>query len=68
MIFRLRRALYGTRDAPAIWQKIMARVMRELVFKPCTSAACVYWHGEKDVQVVAHVDDLLIIGAKVVLD
>ena len=59
---RLRRTMYGTRDAPAAWQKMLGSVMRKLGFKACRSVPCVYVNEEKDLRVIVHVDDFLASG------
>ena len=60
----LRKAMYGTRDAPAVWQRLVRRVMVELGFEFSRTAACVYVHRARGLRVVAHVDDFLVTGPK----
>ena len=38
----LQKAMYGTRDAPAVWQRLVHRILTELGFTPSRTAACVY--------------------------
>ena len=59
---RLKRAMYGTRDAPLIWQKTLRKVLNNLGFQNSVTTACLYFHKGRDLQVVAHVDDLLVTG------
>ena len=54
--------MYGTRDAPAAWQKMLGRVMRSIGFSACKSVPCMHIHAEKSLRVVIHVDDFLISG------
>ena len=61
---RLRKAMYGTRDAPQIWQQEVQRTMEELGFRTSRSRPCVYFNDALDVQVVAHVDDFLLCGGR----
>ena len=61
---RLRKAMYGTRDAPALWQRLVRRVMGDLGFRASRTAACVYVHPTRHLRVVAHVDDFLVTGPK----
>ena len=61
----LRKAMYGTRDAPAVWQRLVRRVMLELGFEASRTSACVYAHRTRGLRVVAHVDDFLVTGPKV---
>ena len=63
----LRKAMYGTRDAPAVWQRLVRRVMAELGFTASRTSACVYVHGARGLRVVAHVDDFLVTGPKLEL-
>ena len=62
------RAMYGLRDAPVIWQEVVRGLMADLNFKPCVTMPCVYYNGETDVLVVAHVDDFLACGNKNALE
>ena len=48
---RLKKAMYGTRDAPAVWQ---SEVERTTLF--------VYFNETTNVRVVVHVDDFLCAG------
>ena len=61
-IGRLVRSLYGTRDAPMAWQKVVREFMNKLNFPASPISAGVYWHSGRDLQVISHVDDFLIIG------
>ena len=59
---RLKRTMYGTRDAPAAWQKMLGHVMTQLGFKACKTIPCVYVHAKKSIRTVVHVDDFLVSG------
>jgi len=61
---RLIKAMYGTRDAPQVWQAEVRRTMEELGFKPLVSTPCVYVNRETGVRAVAHVDDFLCAGPR----
>ena len=61
---RLRKAMYGTRDAPAVWQRLVRKVMTEMGFEASRTTPCVYWHKRRQLRVVAHVDDFLVTGPK----
>ena len=39
---RLRKAMYGTRDAPAVWQRLVRKVMTEMGFEASRTTPCVY--------------------------
>ena len=60
----LRKAMYGLREAPAIWQKVVRQLMGELGFKACATIPCMYYHPGRDLVVVAHVDDFLVCGCR----
>ena len=59
---KLKRTMYGTRDAPAGFQTFLGKVMIKLGFKVCKSTPCVYYHDARDLRAVAHVDDILTSG------
>jgi hypothetical protein len=54
---RLVKTLYGTRDAPVAWQKVVKDEMFRLGFTECKVTSGVYYHSERDLRVVTHVDD-----------
>ena len=64
LVGRLRKAMYGTRGAPHVWQKVVRKAMNELGFEMNPIFPCVYTHREKEMMVVTHVDDFLCSGSK----
>jgi len=54
--------MYGTRDAPAEWQNVVTRVMKELGFLPSSTTPCLYYYPERELRVIIHVDDFLCSG------
>jgi hypothetical protein len=58
----LLKAMYGTRSAPLMWQKVVKKTMRNVGFHACITTPCMYHHESKDLFVVAHVDDFLCSG------
>ena len=60
----LKKAMYGTRGAPHVWQKVVKRVMTSLGFAMNPIHPCVYYHAERDILVVTHVDDFLCSGSR----
>ena len=64
----LRKALYGTRDAPQIWQHEIRRVLKKVGFRQSVSQPSVYVHDRRDIYLVVHVDDFLISGDQPSLD
>ena len=59
LIGRLKRALYGTRDAPQAWQEELTRAMKDMGFVGSKLHPALFFHPGRDVEVVVHVDDLL---------
>ena len=60
----LNRAMYGLRDAPVIWQEVVANLMFERNFTAIRTMPCVYFNAEKDIFIVAHVDDFLAVESR----
>jgi hypothetical protein len=58
----LKKAMYGTRDAPQIWQEEVQRTMEEIGFKVSMLHPSIYHHPGREVVVVVHVDDFLCSG------
>ena len=58
----LDKDMYGTRDAPLIWRATVDAVMKKNGFSCCTLQPGVYVNHERNIQVMIHVDDFLIIG------
>ena len=54
--------MYGLREAPATWQKVVRNLMDQLGFQGCVTVPCAYHHARRDLVVVAHVDDFLVSG------
>ena len=59
---RLVKTLYGTRDAPVAWQRVVKNDMARLGFEECRMTSGVYIHRDRDLRVVTHVDDFLVAG------
>ena len=64
LVGKLDKAMYGTRDAPAMWQEELERTMTASGFVASVAIPCVYQHPELGVSAVAHVDDILLVGPK----
>lgn len=62
-VWRLRKSLYGTKQAPAIWQAHLTRTMAGLGLQPTKADPCVFVKrsGSKFLFVGVHVDDLIIV-------
>jgi hypothetical protein len=56
------KAMYGTRSAPLMWQKVVKKTMLDMNFHACVTTPCMYYNKSRDMFVVAHVDDFLCSG------
>ena len=56
---KLYKAMYGTRDAPQVWQGEVQKTMKKLGFSASVATPCLYVNEITGVKVVAHVDDFL---------
>ena len=59
MVGRLKKAMYGTRAAPLVWQSVVKKVMTQLGFESSTVSPCGYMHRSRDMLVVTHVGDFI---------
>ena len=59
---RLRKALYGTREAPQLWNNELRRALGTTGFQSSRLHPRVFNHWRKDVYIVAHMDGLLVAG------
>lgn len=59
---RLKKALYGTRDAARAWEMEYNRTLVKLGFVAGKSSTCVFYHAEKDMRLVVHGDDFVLSG------
>ena len=62
LVVKLKKAMYGTRDAPQIWAEVVRSTLDRLGYKQSVFQPAVYYNLEKDVIVVVHVDDFLCTG------
>ncbi|WVZ73864.1 hypothetical protein U9M48_022122 [Paspalum notatum var. saurae] len=64
-VLRLRKALYGLRQAPRTWNQKLDTVLKEMEFKRCESEHALYTRRAEHGQLVVgvYVDDLVITGA-----
>lgn len=59
---RLLKAMYGTRDAPQVWQDHICTVLAGRGFQESIGTAGVFQHNEIMLELAVHVDDLLCAG------
>ena len=62
LLGKLRKAMYGTRDAPQIWADHVRATLENLGYLQSSYQSAVYSHPKKSVVIVAHVDDFLCTG------
>ena len=68
MCGRLKRCLYGTRDAPARWEAFLAAELVGMGFIQGRASACCYRHATLDVQAMVHGDDFVFVATDADLD
>ena len=60
----LNKSMYGLRDAPQIWQRVVHEMLTSRGFVSLSTTQCVYVNLKLDITIVAHVDDLLCLGSR----
>ena len=58
----LDKSMYGTRDAPIIWQATVDKMLITLGFRCSVLQPGVYIHDCRQLRVMVHVDDFLVVG------
>ena len=68
-VYKLKKALYGLRQAPRTWNEKLNRVLGELGFFKCSKEPALYHKRDKDQQllVAVYVDDILVTGTSLSL-
>ncbi len=61
---RLLRALYGTRNAPALWESFAAAQLEALGFRRGRANSCVYVHARRGLRCLIHGDDFVFTGLR----
>ena len=63
-MFKLKKALYGLRQAPRAWNTKLDQILKSLKFIKCTKESSVYCkeEGDKLLIVAIYVDDLFVTG------
>jgi len=62
-IWKLRKSLYGLKQASHVWNKLLDGTLKKLGFNRCGKDTCVYLFqsGTKFIILAVHVDDMLIV-------
>ena len=63
IVGRLKRSLYGTRNAPLNWELTIRKIMMKLGFVQGKSNPCIYYHQKRDLRTVVHGDDFTTAGS-----
>ena len=63
ILWKLRKALYGLKHGPKLWQQHLASVMEKNDFRRMKSDPNLYVHESKKLYVLAYVDDLMFFGS-----
>lgn len=65
-LVKLRKSLYGLRQAPKLWYELLAKTLSLVGFSRSHCSECLFMSGSgtRPVYIVAYVDDLLVIGDK----
>jgi hypothetical protein len=59
---KLRRCLYGTRDAPARWEAYLTSELAKMGFTRGQASPCCFHNAKTEVQCVVHGDDFVFVG------
>lgn len=64
MIVKLKKALYGTKEAARLWYESIKTTMMEFGLKQSATDECLFYDVNKDNRLIigTHVDDILVIG------
>ena len=68
MCGKLRKSMYGTRDAAFNWETAYREFMEEMGFKRGKASPCVFYHPKRNVRGVIHGDDFAMLGYEKDLD
>ena len=61
---KLRKALYGLRKSPKLWNIEFSTTLRNLGLIPVPDEKCLFIHPTKLIMIFFYVDDILLLGAK----
>ena len=69
-IVKLRKSLYGLRQAPKLWYSHHANALEKIGFRRSQNCDCLFIINESSspVYIVAYVDDLLVVGPRTLVD
>ena len=64
MCGKLRKSMYGTRDAAKKWEAEYQKTMTELGFKTGKATTCAFHHEGRNVMAVIHGDDITVLASQ----
>ena len=64
LVAHLKRCVYGTRDAGAIWEDCYADALMEMGFERGTASPCCFYNPTTRLRVVVHGDDFTCLGPR----
>jgi hypothetical protein len=64
VVGKLLKSMYGTRDAPQIWQQTVELKLSSIGFVASALHPAIYIHEDKGIRIVVHVDDFLCTGTR----
>ena len=68
VVGHLRRCMYGTRDAGALWEGTYRSQLEAMGFQCGRASPCCFFNEKTGVSIVVHGDDLTALGCKQALD
>ena len=63
-IAHLKRCVYGTRDAGALWEECYSDALVMMGFRRGLANPCCFYHPEKQISLVVHGDDFTALGPR----
>ncbi|CEM36698.1 unnamed protein product [Vitrella brassicaformis CCMP3155] len=67
-VIRLRKALYGLREAPRAWNQLLVQSLRAMGFEPLDADPCIFTHKTRQLWLGVVVDDIVYAGCDADLD
>ena len=61
---KLRKSMYGCRDAAANWEEFSTGTLKEIGFRPGVASPCLMWHEDWKVRLFKHGDDFVMAGTR----
>ena len=63
-MWKLKRALYGLKNAPKLWQQHLASTLESKGFQRMKSDPNLYFHAKRKIYLLCYVDDLMLFGER----